>query len=294
MFGVLNLNKPVGYSSRDVVNRVERIIRPVRAGHAGTLDPLASGVLVVCVGSATRLIEYVQRMPKEYQATFLLGKRSRSDDLETEVEELLVAPIPTRQQIEAALPRFTGVIEQRPPAYSAIKVAGKRAYRLARRGDVVELAPRSVTIHALSLESYEYPRLKLFIRCSSGTYVRSLGRDLAQELGTAAIMSELVRTGVGEFRVSDSLDLTELTAASLNRRLLPPTAALGDLPRLVLTPEQVHRIQSGGLVSKNELPRGLGSLGALAALDEGGNLVAILRLARRGLLKPAPNFSQPE
>jgi tRNA pseudouridine55 synthase len=294
MFGVLNLNKPVGYSSRDVVNRVERIIRPEKAGHAGTLDPLASGVLVVCVGGATRLIEYVQRMPKEYQATFLLGKRSASDDLETEVEELLVAPIPIRQQIEAALPRFTGVIEQRPPAYSAIKVAGKRAYRLARRGELIELAPRAVTIHALSLQSYEYPRLELLIRCSSGTYIRSLGRDLALELRTAAVMSELVRTAVGEFRVTDSLDVTELTAASLNRRLLPPTAALGDLPRVVLTTEQVHRIQSGGLVSQHELPGDVSSLGALAALDHGGNLVAILRLARRGLLKPSPNFLHPE
>src|SRR5437868_5550844 len=139
MFALLNVNKPAGITSRDVVNRLQRLVRPAKVGHAGTLDPLATGVLVVCLGQATRLIEYVQQMPKTYHGTFLLGRESDTEDIEGDVKELPNAPRPSRAEIDAALPQFVGRIEQRPPAYSALKVGGERAYDKARRGEAVVL-----------------------------------------------------------------------------------------------------------------------------------------------------------
>src|SRR5262245_1652765 len=141
MFGVFNINKPAGLTSRDVVNRVQRRVRPHKAGHAGTLDPLATGVLLVFVGGATRLIEHAQRLRKSYRGTFLLGRRSDTDDVEQDVELVAGAPEPTREEIESALPRFTGEILQRPPRHSAVKIAGQRAYKLARQG--VEFEPEA-------------------------------------------------------------------------------------------------------------------------------------------------------
>ena len=185
-FGILNVDKPTGITSRDAVNRVERLFGKVKCGHAGTLDPLATGVLVICVGPATRLIQYVQRLPKQYRAVFQLGRESVTDDVEGEVELVAGAPEPTRAEIEAALPQFLGDILQRPPAHSAIKVDGQRAYDLARRGEEFELPARTISIYRLEVLRYEYPELELAIECGSGTYVRSLGRDLAAALGTAA------------------------------------------------------------------------------------------------------------
>ena len=296
MFGLLNIDKPVGWSSRDVVNRVERLVRPAKAGHAGTLDPLASGVLVVCMGPATRLIEYVQRMPKEYRATFLLGRSSASDDLETDVVELVDAPQPRLAEIEAALPRFVGTIQQRPPAYSALKVEGRRAYQLARRGDAPELAARPVDIYSLAVERYEYPELQLAIRCGGGAYVRSLGRDLAEACGTVAVMSALERTAVGGFRVEDALAGRLITQCDLSAHLLSPLAAAVDLPRVTLTADQVARAQRGDLFRVEEFGESSPGAGTprLAAVDERGLLVALLKEARPGLLKPSPNFLQAE
>src|SRR3954465_13086591 len=160
-FGVLNVHKPKGITSRDAVDRVERLVRPAKAGHAGTLDPLATGVLVICVGQATRLIRFVQRMPKRYLATFLLGQTSETHDIEREVAGIPNAIVPTCEAIERLLPQFMGDIQQRPPAHSAIKIGGRRAYKLARKGADFELAPRTVTIHQINLLRYEYPELKL-------------------------------------------------------------------------------------------------------------------------------------
>src|SRR5262249_43555691 len=156
---------------------------------------------VICVGQATRLIQYVQRLPKRYRATFLLGRHSETDDTEGEITLIEGAPQPARAEIEAALSKFIGDIEQRPPAHSAVKIAGRRAYKLARQGRAVEIAPRTVTIHSLNILRYDYPELELVVECGSGTYIRSLGRDLASALGTAAVMSALERTAVGGFRV---------------------------------------------------------------------------------------------
>jgi tRNA pseudouridine55 synthase len=298
MFGIININKPQGWSSRATLSRVERLVRPVKVGHAGTLDPLAEGVLVACLGPATRLIEHVQRMPKEYRATFLLGRRSPSDDVDSEVELLVDLPTPTRAAIEALLPRFTGVIEQRPPAFSAVKIEGQRAYKLARKGREVETSLRDVEVYAIELRRYEYPEVELTIRCSGGTYVRSIGRDLAEQLGTAAVMSGLVRTAIGPFRIEDAMNARSPDEARLREHLQSPLAAVPGVPRLTLTDVQVDEVQHGGLIKVEHLPAELQPLagsaeGLIAGIDERGELITLLKEARPGWLRPSPNFLQP-
>jgi tRNA pseudouridine55 synthase len=275
--GVLNLNKPSGVTSRRVVDRVQRLARPAKAGHAGTLDPLASGVLVVCVGAATRLIEYVQRMPKRYTATFLLGRESPTDDVEGEVAELTDPPVPEHEQLRTAAQRFVGRIEQRPPAYSAVKVRGQRAYDLARRGEQVKLEARPVTVHRIDVVDYTYPRVTLDVLCGSGTYIRSLGRDLAESLGTKAVMSALERTAIGEFRVDEAVDPDQLTPEDWLDHLLPSLAAVGALMQIELSDEQVEAVRHGRTIA---LPAGLHEEAELAAVDAEGRLVAML--TRRG------------
>lgn len=248
MFGLLNINKPVGVTSRDVVNRIARIAGPAKVGHAGTLDPLASGVLVVCVGPATRLIQYVQRMSKRYRATFLLGRSSETEDLEGEVFAMDDPPIPNRSQLAEAIPRFVGHIEQRPPAFSAIKVQGRRAYDMARAGQAVELEARRVLVDSIELIEYDYPRITLDIACGGGTYIRSLGRDLAESLGTRAVMSELVRTAVGSFHLEDASALDDMAPRTVQDRLLEPVRAVVQLPTVVLNSEQIEHVGHGRMI----------------------------------------------
>lgn len=184
MIGLLNFNKPTGVTSRDAVDRVQRRVpRKTKVGHAGTLDPLAEGVLLICVGRATRLIPYIHLLSKSYHATFQLGCESVTEDTEGELIARPADPQPTLEQIQSVLPSFLGEIMQRPPKFSALKVDGTRAYKLARGGNEVELAPRPIQVNALSVIRYEYPDLVLDIDCGTGTYVRSLGRDIAESLG---------------------------------------------------------------------------------------------------------------
>jgi len=288
MFGILNINKPAGVTSRDVVNHVQRRIRPHKVGHAGTLDPLATGVLVLCVGPATKLIEYVQRSRKQYLATFLLGRKSDTEDVEGRVEPLPDAPQPSRAQIDAVLPKFVGKIQQRPPAFSALKVGGRRAYKLARAGKPVDVQPREVEVFSLSLIEYDYPRLVLDVACGSGTYIRSLGRDLAEALGTAAVMENLQRTAVGPFSVDRAIALEELPDASrIEEHLLPPQTALGELPAITVSEAEIARLAHGQFIALGE--RG-SDAEEHAAVNEAGRLVAVL--ARRGgELRPAKNFA---
>ncbi len=273
--GLLNLNKPGGASSRRAVNIVERLARPAKAGHAGTLDPLATGVLVVCVGGATRLIEYVQRMPKRYVGTFLLGRQSPTEDTEGEVVELADARVPARAEIETAARRFVGRIEQRPPAFSALKIQGRPAYKLARKGQPVELSPRPVEIFRIQVAAYEYPRLVLEVECGGGTYIRSLGRDLAQSLGTAAVMSALERTAVGIFRVDEAVDPDRLTPDNWTAYLQPPLTAVEYLPRVQLSAEETVRIRNG-LTIAQRAERAWREANEIAAIDPTGQLVGIL------------------
>jgi tRNA pseudouridine55 synthase len=284
--GLLNLHKPTGVTSRQVVDQVDRLVRPAKAGHAGTLDPLASGVLVVCVGAATRLIDYVQRMPKRYIGTFLLGRQSPTEDIEGEVALLDHPPQPTRAEIEAAAAAFLGEIMQRPPAFSALKVAGQRAYDLARAGREVTLAPRPVTIHELRVREYNYPELTLEIQCGSGTYVRSLGRDVAQRLGTAAVMSALVRTAIGDFRLENACTPHELTQENLARHLLPLAQGVAGMPSVTIDAAEARRLSNGLAIPRAEAAKG----GEWAAFDRAGKLLSILAPRGEGLLGPVRNF----
>jgi len=289
--GLLNLNKPGGMTSRQAVDRIQRLVHPAKVGHAGTLDPLATGVLVVCVGAATRLIEYVQRMPKSYTGTFLLGRRSPTEDVEGDVTELENPPVPTHQQIVAAGGALVGRIQQRPPAYSALKVDGRRAYKLARAGEHVELKPRPVTIHKIEVKAYNYPELTLEIDCGSGTYIRSLGRDLAESLGTAAVMSALTRTAIGRFHLEQSIDPNEVTQANWADDLQPSVRAVERLPRMELSSDEIEQIRHGRTIRRaTPTP----DAREFAAVDQSGRLVAILVERGQGLLGPLRNLPLEE
>jgi tRNA pseudouridine55 synthase len=285
--GILNLNKPAGITSRRVVDMVQGLVRPAKVGHAGTLDPLAAGVLIVCTGAATRLIEYVQRMPKSYVGAFLLGRQSPTEDMEGAVVELPNAPVPALEQIQEAAHNLTGTLLQRPPAFSALKVKGRPAYKLARKGESPDLAPRPITIHRIAVRSYEYPQLVLEVDCGGGTYIRSLGRDLAARLGTSAVMSTLVRTSIGNFRLGEACDPRELTRENLAGRLMPALRAVDYLPRLELSAEEIGRLRHG-----RSIAREISSVEVreFAAVDTQENLVAILGPAHDKLLHPLRNF----
>ncbi len=194
------LDKPAGVSSAKALNRVKaRFGKGVKVGHAGTLDPFATGVLVAMIGRATKTCERVMALPKRYEATLKLG--ATTDTLDPESEERAAHPIepPTREAIEAALAEFRGEIQQKPPAFSAIKVGGRRAYDLARGGEAVDLPARPVTIHDIDLLAYDWPTLRLDVRCGRGFYVRSLARDVAEAIGTTGYLTALRRTAVGPF-----------------------------------------------------------------------------------------------
>lgn len=290
--GLLNIAKPAGLTSRQVVDRVQRLVRPAKAGHAGTLDPLATGVLVVCVGQATRLIEYVQRMPKTYVAEFLLGRTSDTEDVEGAVVELVDPPVPTLDAIQSKIPTFLGTIQQRPPAYSALKVQGRRAYDMARAGEEFELAARPIEVYEIVLLGYEYPKLSLRIRCGSGTYIRSLGRDLAEALGTGAVMSALERTAIGVFESAEGVDADLLTSGNLDTYLRPPVLAVAQLPSIVVSAEERQNLTHGRAIPRTDFAAADSAAPTeLAALDEAGNLVALLAPLTRELWKPERNFA---
>lgn len=286
MFGLLNIDKPADWTSRDVVNRVQRLVRPHKVGHAGTLDPLATGVLVVAIGPATRLIEYVQRMPKTYRGTFLFGRTSDTEDVQGTVIELATPPILAHDEIEAAIPRFLGAIEQRPPSYSALKIAGQPAYKLARRGESVDLAPRPVEVHSIQILRYEYPELELLVECGSGTYVRSLGRDLAESLSTGAVMSALRRFAIGPFKVEDAIACDDLSIAFIESHLLPPNLAVVGLPCITLDDAEITRVGHGQTINNRLKVAGE----EIAAVDQRGQLVALLQPDTQETLAPDKCF----
>jgi tRNA pseudouridine55 synthase len=287
MFGLMVLNKPAGMTSREAVNFVVPLVHPAKAGHAGTLDPMARGVLVVCIGAATRLVEYVQRMPKEYRGVFLLGRHSPTEDVDSTVTLLENPPIPSAEDVSRATAGLVGTIQQRPPVFSAVKVGGRRAYQLARRGRPVQLAPRPVTVHRLNVVRYEYPELVLDVVCGAGTYIRSLGRDLAASLGTAAVMSDLTRTAVGSFRIEDACPLEMLSPEAILGRLLPPIRAVESLPAIRPGPAALARL-AHGLDIEVDAPQGATEC---AVLDEQGQLRAIAVRREDGRWRPTRNFA---
>lgn len=212
---VLAIDKPLGWTSFDAVKRLRGAIqrrlhlKRFKVGHAGTLDPLATGVLIVCTGRATRRIEELQGGSKEYVATLQLGATTPSFDLETQIDATYPFDHVTRKAVEAVLPRFRGEIMQAPPIFSAVKIDGKRAYKLARKGAEVELKPKPLVITELEIIAFEPPRLELRIVCSKGTYIRALARDIGQALGTGAHLTALRRTRVGDIGIGSCLSVDE-------------------------------------------------------------------------------------
>jgi tRNA pseudouridine55 synthase len=267
--GILVVDKPAGPTSHDVVALVRRLAATRRVGHGGTLDPFATGVLVLFLGKATRLAEYHLKAPKRYRATICFGASSATDDLEGEMTPA-EGPPPDRATVEAALDRFRGPILQVPPTYSAVKVAGRRAYALARRGDEPQLEPRPVRIDVLELVDWDAsdparPIAVLDIVCSAGMYVRALARDLGRAVGNAAYLGALTRTGSGAFGLEAAHSLDEIRAAAaggpegLRRLLLPLDAGLEALPPIPLTPAEVAAVARGQFVrplARASLPPG--------------------------------------
>ena len=247
--GILNLDKPRDWTSHDVVAKVRRILGQRSVGHAGTLDPLATGVLLVCVGRATRVAEYLMAGQKVYRAVARLGATTTTYDSQGELIAEARIPKLSRQGVLAALARYVGDIQQTPPAYSAVKQDGVPAYRKARKGETVELAPRPVTIHRIDLLSWSAPHLTIEVTCSPGTYIRSLVHDLGQDFGCGAILIQLTRLRSGQFSLEDAIDLDELAAAAqsgqVERVLQPLEAALGDLERVDVDAEAVARLAVG-------------------------------------------------
>jgi len=218
--GLLVVDKPVGLSSMDVVRRVRRAAGHCKTGHGGTLDPLATGVVVCCLGRATKLVESLMAGTKVYEAVVDLSAFTPTDDREGPREEVVVTTPPTRDMVDAACDALTGVIEQRPPAYSALHVGGQRAYELARRGEAVELPPREVRVDAMEVSGYDWPRLSLRITCGKGTYIRSLARDLGVKLGTGGHLASLRRTAVGRYTIEMAVGIDRLKEPILQGDLL--------------------------------------------------------------------------
>jgi tRNA pseudouridine55 synthase len=261
--GILNLDKPRGPTSHDVVNRIRALTGIRRVGHAGTLDPLATGVLLVCVGRATRVAEYLMTRPKVYRARVRLGITTDTYDAEGQViaeAEGASVPVPvlevSRGQVEAALARFRGTITQVPPMYSAIKHKGTPLHRLVRRGieveHILQSKARQVEISRLELTAWEPPHCTLETTCSPGTYVRSLAHDLGQVLGCGAHLTGLIRLASGEFRLEDAVTLEGLVQAAAEDRwpdlLHPIDAALAHFPVLHLDAGAAQRVRSGQAV----------------------------------------------
>lgn len=202
---MLLFDKPYEWTSFDLVNKIRVKLKHtlrkknIKVGHAGTLDPLATGLMIVCTGKATKRIDQLSGLDKEYVATIELGATTPTYDLESNVDNRFPTEHITREVIEAVLCQFKGDIEQMPPIYSAIKIKGEKAYDLARRGDKVELKPRPITIHALEILDFEMPRLVVRVHCSKGTYIRSLAHDIGQALSSGAHLTGLIRTRIGEF-----------------------------------------------------------------------------------------------
>lgn len=282
--GFLNIHKPRGMTSHDVINVVRRAARQIygvklKAGHAGTLDPMATGVLIVCVGTATRLSEYVMASTKQYQARVKLGETTDTYDAEGQV--VLQADVSDimREEIEMVLPLFEGDILQLPPMYSAIKQDGRKLYDLARQGLTVEREPRPVTIHALTLTDWQPPEFTLEVTCSAGTYIRSLAYDIGETLGVGAHLTALARTRSGAFRLEQAIDLDTLTqAADWSAWLLKPSVALADWPHLTLDDAALEHIAHGRAVPQ-ESHADEGTLAA--AFDSTGELVALVRAFER-------------
>jgi tRNA pseudouridine55 synthase len=278
IFGLLNIDKPQGPTSHDIVARVRRGTRVKKVGHAGTLDPMATGVLVLCLGPATRLSEYVMGSPKLYRARVRFGIQTDTYDAEGAIVAQNPDPV-SRDAVIAALDHFRGDIEQIPPMYSAIKQGGKKLYDLARAGQEIERSPRPVTIHRLGLTGWAFPFADLEIECSPGTYIRSLAHDLGQAVGVGAHLAALQRSASGSFSVDNAVAWPEFEAAmeagTWRDYLLPPERALHDVRAIHLDDAGAADVLNGRFIPVSDAQAS--PPGDLAqAVDPAGRLIAVL------------------
>ncbi len=269
--GLLVVDKPAGITSRDAVDQALRWFpRGTRVGHTGTLDPLATGVLVLTLGNATRLTDYVQRMAKTYRAGIRLGVRSDTDDADGTLTPVPAATVPQAGAVAEVVAGFVGIIQQVPPAYSAAKLGGRRAYDLARGGAAVTLQARPVQVYRIDVLSFAWPDLELEIDCGKGTYIRALARDLGERLGCGGHVRSLRRTRVGPFRAEMGLS-PDADAHEAHARLLPSAMAVADLPALRLPEGLRRRLRQGQAVP---LPDGMPA-GEVAVMTPSGALAAV-------------------
>jgi tRNA pseudouridine55 synthase len=283
--GVLIVNKPKGMTSHDVVNNVRRLFKMRRVGHTGTLDPLATGVLVILLGYATRLSQFMLQNEKRYRGTIRLGIETATYDADGKV--VAVKPVNVElDAIRAVITGFQGDIKQVPPMYSALKVDGQKLYALARQGKTIPREPRDVTIHYIEVLRWQPPDLDLDVQCSAGTYIRSLAHDIGTALGCGAHLRTLVRTASHGFTLAESYTLDALEGlmqeGSILCSLLPPRVALGKMPSVNLTPEQVVDVSFGRKIALSwDKPASV-----LQALDAHENLVAVMLPAEDGYWQP--------
>jgi tRNA pseudouridine55 synthase len=282
--GVLLFDKPHGLTSNAALQRVRRLFRAERAGHTGTLDPLATGLLPVLFGDATKFGGELLNADKRYRASIVLGVRTSTGDAEGEVIERHPVAV-DRSALDAVLPRFTGRIEQTPPMYSALKRAGRPLYAYARAGETVERNARQVTVHALAVESFSADRLQTDVHCGKGTYVRTLAEDIGAALRCGAHLAGLVRTAVGPFRLADAHTLAGLEAAPDTERLgrlLAVDVLLTELPTVTLAPAEAGRFAHGQPVAAPPAT----PAGRLRAYDPSGTLLGVGDCGADGWVRP--------
>lgn len=276
MNGVLVVDKPKGITSFDVVREVRRALGVKKVGHTGTLDPMATGVLPICIGDGTKIAQFITEATKAYDATVKLG--STTDTLDAEGKVLETRPVPgvTRELLEAALTKFRGPLLQIPPMYSAIKVGGKRLYELARAGEEIERKPREVTVFDLQLRDFSADEFKISVRSSKGFFVRSLAADLGEALGCGAHLCALRRTQSGPFVLAQSIPLTEVSKTST---LVGLNDSLKDLPELQVNDVEAARVRHGGVV---EVSPSL--TGVYRVIEPNGSLLALADAVRGRLV----------
>lgn len=294
--GILPVFKPKGYTSHDVVRYVRRLVGQKRVGHTGTLDPDVEGVLPLCLGQATRLVEYLQDLPKKYQGTLTLGISTDTEDQSGRV--LARQPVSHLDEAEVSrvFEQMTGEIEQIPPMYSAVRQKGRRLYELARKGQIVERQPRKVQIYQLDLltiESSTYPQIQFSVCCSKGTYIRTLCVDIGQKLGYPAHMSQLIRTTSGPFHLEDCLTLAELETVAKddgwNQVLSSLDEGLGHLPSLIVEQSHKHRIWDGWELYSDVKPN---RSTLVRVYSEQGEFCALYRLEPTGFAKAEKVFRE--
>lgn len=286
--GILNIDKPLGPTSHDVVRKLRWLLEMKRVGHAGTLDPLASGVLVVASGRATRLLEYVVGQPKVYLAEVRLGQTSSTYDGEGEISPAQPVQL-SWAEVEATLSSFRGTIQQIPPMHSAVKKDGQPLYRLARKGEEVERAAREVTVYELEVVSWEAPLLQLRIACSAGTYIRSLAHDLGRALGCGGYLSGLQRTAVGSFTIERAISLDSLTRENIANHIQPLDKAVAHLPCLETEQDEAVALANGQRILRRPQDP---DTNLVRAYDPDGAFIGIV-VANRAQWKPHKIFYQP-